>query len=34
MNVVFVAPYAMETTLRFARKTAELPGVRLGVVSQ
>jgi D-alanine-D-alanine ligase-like ATP-grasp enzyme len=34
MNVVFVAPYAMETTLRFARKTAELPGVRMGVISQ
>jgi hypothetical protein len=34
MNVVFVAPYAMETTLRFARKTSELPGVRLGVISQ
>ena len=34
MNVVFVAPYAMETTLRFARRTAELPGVRLGVISQ
>jgi hypothetical protein len=33
MNVVFVAPYAMESTLRFARRTAELPGVRLGVVS-
>ncbi len=34
MNVVFVVPYAMETTLRFARRTAELPGVRLGVISQ
>jgi hypothetical protein len=34
MNVVFVAPYAMETTLRFARCAAELPGVRLGLVSQ
>src|SRR5688572_1793908 len=34
MNVVFVAPYAMETTLRFARRTAELQGVRLGVISQ
>jgi hypothetical protein len=34
MNVVFVAPYAMETTLRFARRAAELPGVRLGVISQ
>jgi len=34
MNVVFVAPYAMETTLRFARRAAELPLVRLGVISQ
>ncbi len=34
MNVVFVVPYAMETTLRFARRTAELPGVRFGVISQ
>ena len=34
MNVVFVAPYAMETTLRFARKVGELPGVRMGVISQ
>jgi hypothetical protein len=34
MNVVFVAPYAMETTLRFARRAGELAGVRLGVISQ
>jgi len=34
MNVVFVAPFAMETTLRFARRTLELPGVRVGVISQ
>jgi len=34
MDVVFVVPYAMETTLRFARRTAELAGVRLGVISQ
>jgi len=33
-NVVFVAPYAMETTLRFVRAAANLPGVRLGVISQ
>jgi len=33
MNVVFVVPYAMETTLRFARKVGELEGVRMGVVS-
>ena len=34
MNVVFVAPFAMETTLRFARRTLELSGVRVGVISQ
>jgi hypothetical protein len=34
MNVVFVAPYAMETTLRFARRVGELEGVRMGVISQ
>jgi biotin carboxylase len=32
-NVVFAAPYAMETTNRFVQAAAELPGVRLGVVS-
>jgi len=32
-NVVFVAPYFMETTLRFVEATADLPGVRLGLVS-
>ncbi len=34
MHVVFVAPYALETTLRFVRGAADLPGVRLGVISQ
>jgi biotin carboxylase len=34
MQVVFVAPYALETTLRFVRGAAALPGVRLGVISQ
>ncbi len=34
MHVVFVAPYALETTLRFVRAAAGLPGVRLGVISQ
>ena len=34
MNVVFVAPFAMKTTLHFIRSTARLSGVRLGVVSQ
>lgn len=28
-NVVFVAPFALETTMRFARAAARLPGVRL-----
>ena len=34
MHVLFVAPYAMETTMRFVRAAANLPNVRLGVVSQ
>lgn len=33
-SVVFVAPYALESTLRFIRATAALPGVRLGIVTQ
>lgn len=33
-NVVFVVPYAMESTLRFLRGACALEGVRLGVVSQ
>ncbi|MDH3254711.1 MAG: ATP-grasp domain-containing protein, partial [Acidobacteriota bacterium] len=33
-NVVFVAPYLAETTLRFARAVASLPQVRMGLVSQ
>lgn len=33
-NVVFVAPFLLETTLRFVRATATLPGVRLGLVTQ
>ncbi len=32
-NVIFVAPYFLETTLRFVAAAAELPGVRLGLVS-
>ena len=32
--VVFVAPFFLEATLRFVAATADLPGVRLGVVSQ
>jgi hypothetical protein len=33
-NVVFVAPFLLETTLRFIDAAAELPGVRLGLVTQ
>jgi hypothetical protein len=33
-SVVFVAPFALETTLRFARAAAALPGVRLLAVMQ
>ncbi|HMB69048.1 MAG TPA: hypothetical protein VKU85_07040 [bacterium] len=33
-NVVFVAPFLLETTLRFIEAAAELPGVRLGLVTQ
>jgi D-alanine-D-alanine ligase-like ATP-grasp enzyme len=34
VNVVFVAPFFLETTLRFVDAAASLPGVRLGLVSQ
>jgi hypothetical protein len=34
VNVVFVAPYFLDTTLRFVDAAAGLPGVRLGLVSQ
>lgn len=33
-NVVFVAPYGADATLRFTRAAADLPGVRLGLVTQ
>jgi biotin carboxylase len=33
-NVVFVAPFPMETTLRFARAVAGLPGVRMLGIAQ
>ncbi len=33
-NAVFVAPFFLETTLRFVDAVASLPGVRLGLVSQ
>ncbi|MEO5617988.1 MAG: hypothetical protein ABIS67_09465, partial [Candidatus Eisenbacteria bacterium] len=32
-NVIFVAPYFLETTLRFVDGAAGLPGVRLGLIS-
>jgi len=34
VTAVFVAPFFAETTVRFIRSAAELPGVRLGLVSQ
>jgi hypothetical protein len=34
MHVIFVAPFFMETTLRFVAGAAGLPGVRLSLVSQ
>lgn len=33
-NVVFVVPYALETSMRFVRSTAAIPGIRLALVSQ
>jgi len=33
-NVLFVAPFFMETTLRFVDAVAGTPGVRLGLISQ
>lgn len=33
-NVLFVVPYALETSMRFVRATAGLPDVRLGLLSQ
>ena len=33
-RVVFVVPYALDTSLRFARAVAALPGVRTAVVTQ
>ena len=33
-TAVFVAPFFLDTTLRFVAAVAELPGVRLGLVSQ
>ena len=33
-TVIFVAPYYVETTIRFARAVATLPGVRFGLISQ
>lgn len=33
-NVVFCLPFVLETTIRFVRGVARLPGVRLGLVTQ
>lgn len=33
-NVVFVAPFFLETTLRFLEATADLAGTRVGLISQ
>ncbi len=33
-TVVFAAPYAMESTLRFLRATAALPDIRFGLITQ
>ena len=33
-NVVFCAPFLLETTVRFVEAAAELPGVRLALVTQ
>ena len=34
IHVIFVVPFAMETTLRFVRSMMALPDVRLGILSQ
>ncbi|MCA8949557.1 MAG: ATP-grasp domain-containing protein, partial [Planctomycetes bacterium] len=34
MHVVFVIPFALESSLRFAKAAAALPGVKLSIVSQ
>ena len=34
VNAVFVAPFFAETTLRFVDAAADLPDVRLGLISQ
>ncbi|MCA9539641.1 MAG: ATP-grasp domain-containing protein, partial [Myxococcales bacterium] len=34
VRVVFVAPFFLETTVRFVRAVAELPNVKLGLISQ
>ena len=33
-SVVFVAPFFLDTTLRFVEAVADLPGVRTGLISQ
>jgi len=34
MHVIFVAPFCMETTLRFVKGAASLPGINLSLISQ
>ena len=34
LHVIFVAPFCMETTLRFVNGAARLPGVALSLISQ
>jgi D-alanine-D-alanine ligase-like ATP-grasp enzyme len=33
-HVIFIAPFLMQTTLRFVKGAAQLPGVRLSLISQ
>ena len=33
-NVIFVAPFALDATMRFVTPAANLPGVRLGLIGQ
>jgi len=34
MHIAFVAPYFLDTTMRFVRAVAELPGLEVGLISQ
>src|SRR5678815_2826233 len=33
-NVIFVAPFALDATMRFVNPATKLPGVRLGIIGQ